>query len=271
MRALHLSLLLMSSALMVSVPAYAQRAPSLADRVATLEARANNTQANNDLLSQVTQLRSELTEQRELVEQLQNQIEKLKQSGSDQYIDLDGRLNRLEGGAAPVAPATSTVPATPPLAAGANAPSRAEAGPAVHGDRGALVQTGDERAAYDVAFDALRKGNYVDSASLFLSFLELYPNGVYAPNAMYWLGESYYVTQNYPLAMQQFQGLLDRYPTHDKAGGALLKLGLSEYGLGKMDAAERILAGVVSKYPGSDVARAADDRLKAIQLRRNLR
>ena len=141
----------------------------------------------------------------------------------------------------------------------------------MHGDVGAMAQTGDERAAYNVAFDALKGGNYADAAQLFLSFLELYPNGTYAPNALYWLGESYYVTQNYQLAGQQFRTLLGRYPTHDKAAGALLKLGLSEYGLGKVDEAERTLANVIAQYPGSDVARTADDRLKSMQLGRSIR
>ena len=268
MRAFHIPALLFSAALLAATPAHAQR-QSLADRVAALEARGNNSQANNDLLNQLTQLRGELSEQRELVEQLQNQIEQLKQSSRSQYLDLDGRLNRIEGGAAPAVPANAAKLATPPVSPPSAA--RTEAAPAMHGDAGAVAKAGDERAAYDVAFDALRKGNYVDSAQLFQSFLQMYPSGVYAPNALYWLGESYYVTGNYPLAMQQFQGLIERYPTHDKAAGALLKLGLSEYGLGKMDAAERTLGDEVSKYPGSDVARAADDRLKAIQLRRNLR
>ncbi len=74
---------------------------------------------------------------------------------------------------------------------------------------------------------------------------------MYAPNALYWLGESYYVTQNYALAQQQFQALLDRYPTHDKAAGALLKVGLSQYGLKQMDAAAATLAQVVQRLPGN--------------------
>jgi tol-pal system protein YbgF len=85
---------------------------------------------------------------------------------------------------------------------------------------------------------------------------------------LYWLGESYYVTQNYALAEQQFQALLDRYPTHDKAAGALLKVGLSQYGLKQMDAAEATLSQVIQRYPDSDAARTADDRLRAIQLGR---
>lgn len=269
-------LLVLAAALVVAAPAYAQHV-SLADRVAALEAKANNPQQNLDLLNKVSQQEAELRELRAQLEQLQNENEQLKQRGRDQYLDLDGRLNRLEGGATP-AP-VGTAPASPPLgnaapvAAPATTPApvvaaTAERSPSVHGDMGALSATGDERTAYNVAFDRLKAGEYADAAQLFTSFLQLYPSGVYAPNALYWLGESYYVTQNYALAAEQFRALLAQYPTHDKAPGALLKIGLCDYGLGKLPEAERTLGEVIAKYPGTDVARTADDRLRAIQLGR---
>ena len=117
-------------------------------------------------------------------------------------------------------------------------------------------------------FAATEFGQYVDSARLFSDFLQAYPSGAYAPNALYWLGESYYVTQNYQLAQVQFQSLYDRYPTHDKAPGAMLKIGLAQFGLKQVDAAERTLADVAARYPGTDAARTASDRLNAIQLSR---
>lgn len=246
--------------------AFAQR-QSLADRVATLEQQAAGNQGNTDLLNQIGQLRQDLTQLRGQVEQLQNENEQLKQRSRDQYLDLDGRIGRLEGGGATPPAATPPI-AVPPASAAPAATSSAggEAAPAVHGDAGALAQAGDERTAYNVAFNALKGGNYADAANLFTSFLQLYPSGVYAPNALYWLGESYYVTQNYKLAADQFTDLIGRYPTHDKAPGALLKLGLAQYGLGQVREAEATLQQVSSKYPGSDVARTADDRLRSIQL-----
>ena len=250
-------------------PAHAQR-QSLADRVAALETQAANDRGNTDLLNQIGQMRTELQQLRSQVEQLQHDNEQLKQTSRDQYLDLDGRLNRLEGGTPPVDPA-SAPPLAPPQASGPAVPASTERPPSVHGDVGAMASTGDERAAYNVAFDALKGGNYADAAQLFLSFLELYPNGAYTPNALYWLGESYYVTQNYQLAAQQFRTLLERYPTHDKASGSLLKLGLSEYGLGKTDEAERTLGDVIARYPTSEVARTADDRLRSMQLGRSIR
>lgn len=257
-----LPLLLAISA--AATPAFAQRA-SLADRVATLEARSNDNQANVDLLNQLTQLRSEVQALRAQVEELQQQNQQLQSTSKAQYLDLDGRLNRLEGAGPIVPPPASGAPAATAAPATA-APAVRDSAPAVYGDRGAIAQGAGERAAYDAAFNALKAGQYVQSAGLFQDFLEQYPGGSYAPNALYWLGESYYVTQNYSLAQQQFQSLLDRYPTHDKAPGALLKVGLSQYGAREYEAAERTLSEVTSRYPGTDAARTAADRLHAIQL-----
>lgn len=243
---------LLAAMLAASPLASAQRA-SLADRVAALEARNEGDQGGTELVNQITQLRSEVQELRGQIEQLQQQLEQAKQGQRSQYLDLDGRLNRLEGGgAAPVA----VVPSVSPVAAPAAAPLAPAGSPAGT----------DERVAYTHAFDALKGGDYAESARRFRDFIAAHPGGQYAPNALYWLGESYYVTQNYALAGEQFQALLDRYPAHDKAPGALLKLGLAQYGLKDYAGADATLNQVLQRYPGSDVARTADDRLRAMQI-----
>ena len=252
-----------AAALVAAAPASAQRV-SLADRVAVLEQRAADNRVNLDLLNQLTELRREVQALRSQVEELQQQNEQLKSTGRSQYLDLDGRLNRLEATGAP--PATPEGAAEPVGAAPAGGP--ADTPPTVHGDAGLIANAADERGAYDTAFAALKTGDYVQSAQLFQDFLRVYPEGVYAPNARYWLGESYYVTQNYEMAREQFQVLIDRYPTHDKAPGALLKIGLSQYGMRDLDGAEATLSQVSTRFPGTDAARTAEDRLHAIQLAR---
>src|SRR5690606_6748794 len=163
-------------------------------------------------------------------------------------------------------PATSAAPAP---AAGDAAPAAPAAGndaPRVHGDPGSLALGADERSAYETAFQSLKAGEYARSAEAFQAFLEAYPAGVYAPNAIYWLGESYYATGNYALAAEQFRALMGRYPTHDKAPGSLLKLGLAQFGDGQLREAQATLQQVEARYPGSDAARIAADRLRSIQL-----
>lgn len=252
--------ILLAAMLTASPLVSAQRA-SLADRVAALEQRAAGNQGATELVNQISQLRAEIQELRGQVEQLQQQLEQSKQGQRSQYLDLDGRLNRLEGGGA--APANAS-PASAPAASMPSTPSAAMP-PAAPASLAGL----DERGAYTTAFDALKSGDYVESSRRFRDFLAAYPSGQYAPNALYWLGESYYVTQNYALAGQQFQALLDRYPTHDKAPGALLKLGLAQYGLKDYPGADATLHQVLQRYPGSDVARTADDRLRAMQIAGN--
>ena len=253
------TILVLSAAMLASPLAVAQRA-SLADRVAALEQRAAGDQGATELVNQMTQLRSEVQELRGQIEELQQQLEQAKQGQRSQYLDLDGRLNRLEGGAAPASAAPSVSPSasTPPTASvGGIVPSEPVAG---------AMAGMDERSAYNFAFEALKGGDYVESSRRFRDFIGAFPSGQYAPNALYWLGESYYVTQNYALAGDQFRSLLDRFPTHDKAPGALLKLGLSQYGLKQYAAADATLRQVLQRYPNSDVARTADDRLRAMQI-----
>lgn len=254
-------------ALAFVAPASAQRV-STADRLTTLEQQLAAMRSGNlDLLNQVGELKTEVQSLRAQIEELQQQHDQYKQTGRAQYLDLDGRLNRLESATPQPVPAPQpALPATP--AAAAAQPTVQDTPPRVYGDASTLGKGADERTTYNVAFDLLKAGRYADSARSFQTFLEAYPDGTFTPNAMYWLGESYYVTQNYALAQEQFQTLLDRYPTHDKAAGALLKVGLCQYGLRQLDAAEATLAKVVARYAGSEAARTADDRLRAIQLSR---
>lgn len=255
--------LVAAAALVAAAPAFAQRM-SLAERVGLLEQQAGNNQATVDLLRQVNLLKEEVTSLRSQIEELSHEQEQLKGTTRAQYLDLDGRINQIEGGGSPAM--GPDAPVTPSTAA--SAPVPADSAPAIYGDAGKLEQGAGERTAYDAAFDALKNGQYAESARLFQSFLGHYPGGAYAPNALYWLGESYYVTQNYQLALDQFEALLQRYPTHDKAPGAMLKVGLSQQGLKQEDAAERTLTEVTNRYPGTDAARIATDRLGAIQLGR---
>ena len=74
--------------------------------------------------------------------------------------------------------------------------------------RAAPISAEAEKAAYDQAFQALKELRYADAAEEFQSFLDRFPNSEYSDNAQYWLGESYYVTRNYDIALSAFEELL---------------------------------------------------------------
>ncbi len=269
----------LAAALVAAASASAQRA-SLAERVERLEAQTasqNNAQANMETLNRLNALQQEVASLRGLVEQLQNENAQLKQGNREQYVDLDSRLSRLEGGAgtagAPAAPATSAAqpaatpentPAAPVAETGAE-PPRGVVADVANGAPAAADPAG-ERPMYDSAFQALRDGEYAEASRRFQAYLEAYPAGTLAPNAWYWLGESYYVTQNYDVALQAFQSLLQTFADSAKAPDALLKAGYCEFELGRSDVGEKTLRDVVARYPGSDAARLAQSRLRSLAL-----
>ncbi|MDD0927639.1 tol-pal system protein YbgF [Xylella fastidiosa subsp. multiplex] len=238
---------------------------SLADRVMALEQRASDPQVNIDLINQINDLRSQIRQMQGSIEEMQHGYEQLKQQSKDQYLDLDSRLKPIESGSVRE---PSRVPANPISQV---SPSHSNQPPNVHGDASALTISNEERIAYNVAFDALKNSKYADAAELFISFLQLYPNGVYTPNAIYWLGESYYAMHDFVSAEAQFRSLLSRYPTHDKASGSLLKEALCQANQGKNDDAQHSLEQVLSQYPGTDAARLAQERLQSMKLSQAMR
>ncbi|MEJ7747214.1 MAG: YbgF trimerization domain-containing protein, partial [Luteimonas sp.] len=141
--------IVIAAALAATAPVSAQR-QSLADRVSALEQRAASNQGNVDLLNQVTQLKNEVQALRSQIEELQQQNEQSKQGNRSQYLDLDGRLNRLEGsgGTSIRAPAASTA-TTPAVVNTAPAVAPASSEPMLYGDASAVAKNADERSAYN--------------------------------------------------------------------------------------------------------------------------
>jgi tol-pal system protein YbgF len=258
-----------------------------------------------DLVNQNNALQQQVQTLQGQVEELKHQLDEAKQRSKDQYIDLDSRIGRMEGHAPNGAPppgaganARDNAPPPdiqlgggngdqqppPPRNSARDVPQNARgnvgelredergdlnAPPPDRGggaqDRGAPADAAGEQPTYDAAFAALKDGRYAESARRFQSFLDQYPSSGLASNAYYWLGESYYVTQNYKIALQSFQTLLQRYPESQKAPDALLKVGYSQYELKQWDQAEATLNQVVQTYPDTTVAHLAQGRLRALK------
>jgi tol-pal system protein YbgF len=123
-----------------------------------------------------------------------------------------------------------------------------------------------EKESYDKAFQAMKELRYADAAEDFQSFLTQYPESEYADNAVYWLGESYYVTRNYDIALESFERLMDDYPDSPKVPDALLKVGYTHYELKQWDKARAALLQVQQDYPDTTLARLAESRLRSMKM-----
>ena len=264
-----------ASAMLFAVPALAQDSRlSLADRVARLEQQAQaQNQGGVGMVNQVQQLQAQVQQLQGQIEELQHQLQDLQDKSKAQYTDLDSRLGRLEGhGAGTNTPAAggSAAPASSGSAAAVPTnPAPATAATAASGSStpaSATASDANAQSAYDAAFKALRGGDYAQASRGFRSFIQQYPDNPLTPNAWYWLGESYYVTMNYPVALEAFQRLLSQFPQSEKAPDALLKVGYSQLELKQDAAGKATLQSVASKYPNSRAASLAQERLHRLQL-----
>lgn len=265
----------LASAMLFGLPATAQDTRlSLADRVARLEQQSQAQAGTTTLVNQVNDLQQQVAQLQGQIEELQHQNQQLQDSQKAQYADVDSRLGRIEkGGSAPqgqqpappaVQQGASTPPPGPQQSAAAQAAAASAAAPAAAGTASPPASS-DQQAAYDTAFKSLRGGDYVTASRGFRDFLIKYPDSPLAPNAYYWLGESYYVTMNYPVAIEAFQRLVKQYPQSDKVSDGLLKVGYCQIELKQQDAAIATLKQVTTKYPGTKAAGLAQERLRRLQ------
>ena len=247
--------LILSVTFLLAGPAVAQRA-SLADRVTALEQQSasqtqGNSQSNIELLNKTTQMQDEIRQLRASLEQLQNELEQAKQRTRDQYIDMDSRVSTLEGSGGTSRPksdsaATQSVPTT-------------HTAPA--------VSSPAETQAYQTAYNSLiKQGDAVAASRQFQDFLQNYPNSSLAPNAWYWLGESYYITNNYALALKSFSILNQQYPDSNKAPDAYLKTAYCHIEMKNTAQGKKELEQLIARYPNSPVADMARGRLRGLSL-----
>ena len=240
---------------------------SLADRVTQLEQHAQNKDQNGiGMVNQMQQLQAQMQQLQGQIEELQHSQQQLDDKNKAQYGDIDARLGRLESGNA--GPATSRPPASSPPAPPQNNPAAAVPAVAASAPPAAANNAAADpgaAAAYDVAFKAIRAGDYVSASRDFRGFIQKYPSDTLTPNAFYWLGESYYATMNYPVAVEAFQHLLTQFPQSEKAPDALLKLGYCQVELKQLPQAKVTLTAVGTKYPGSKAASLAKERLRQMQ------
>lgn len=209
------------------------------DRLDRVEQQVTKTESVAD---QLRQLQEEVQTLRGMVEMNEHQIKVLTDRQRDLYADLDSRINELKTEGTPKSPAGSAAPVKPQASAA-------------------------EKSLYSSAYELMQEKQYSDSITAFNQYLKKYPNGQYAPNALYWMGETQLIGKDLDAAEQAFKNVLAQYPTHQKSADALLKLGYVYEAGGQKDKAVKTLNEVAQKYPGSSLAKIAEQRIQQIKNR----
>lgn len=218
-----------------------QRMQALEERVGELARKVDN--LNFAAQSQgVSSLQAEVRNLRGDVEKLSYDVQTSNKRSQELYQDLDRRLTKLENEGRARLSMEPKIAQPPPVPA-----------------------SQEEESAYLAAFDKLKAAKYDDAIAGFRDQLTRWPQGQYADNAWYWMGESYYVKRDYDAALEAFRTLLKTFPSSPKAPDALLKTGMAQADKKQKDDARATLQKVVADYPGSNAASLARQRLEQLK------
>lgn len=198
------------------------------------------------------------------LEALKQQIEEL----TDRLNDMDRRVARLQDSqyAAPLPPPAlpKTDPGTgqpPGEPSRQSKPAKVPEPPPVLPGTPGISPT----SAYNLAYNDYLNGRYELAITGFERFLKDFPTTSLAPNAHYWIGESYYSLKDYPKASQAFDVVVHEYPRSEKVAPALFKLGLAAAETGDPLKARTYLKRVIEEFAASNEAKLAKNKLAELR------
>ena len=194
---------------------------------------------------QMQQLQQEVMRLNGKVEELSHEVNTLREQNLQRYMDLDKRL----GSGQPAAGSSSST------SGAASADGSTAAPPPPARSSSGVAQPGEEQA-YRASYALVQGRQFEQAITSFKQFLQSYPDGQYAANAHYWLGELYLVLDPPDLesARQSFALLLSQYPENSKAPDALYKLGKVQFLKGNREKAREYLDLVITQYQGTNDA-----------------
>lgn len=230
-----------------------------------------------DLVNTVTQLQQQVRGLQGQLEVQAHQIDQLTQAQKNIYQQLENKSpanSAINGAAAALTTATVATTATTPKnndgvsvkpnAATTTATSKAAASAAGTTAAAATTTSTDDKqkAIYDGAYELITKQQYSDASVGMSNYLSQYPNGDYAANAHYWLGEIGLVGGDLPSAQTHFQAVVTQFPSSPKIADAQLKLGYIYYQQGKWALARQTLESLIKQHPNTSAATLATQRLQ---------
>jgi len=245
-----------------------------------------------ELMNQVEAVNVEIKRLRGELEVLTNALDNAQRRQKDMYLDLDTRLRRLEGSGtegaaqqrqdkshaelearvkrleAALLARESAVGAEPPPAAAVPAPTPPvpPTAPSVQQPAapGAAAEAASPRRAYDAALATYRAGDYQGAIAAFDAFVKRFPRDPLAPNAQYWIGDSWFNLRDFRAAANAQQALITGYPDSTKVPDAMLNLSSAQAALGEGPASRKTLEDVIARFPQTDAAEKARARLSKL-------
>lgn len=116
---------------------------------------------------------------------------------------------------------------------------------------------------YEASLAQLRRGSLTTARLGLREMLRAHPSSDRAPDALYFIGQSY-ASENPDSAAAYYGQVAEKYPQSPRAASAVYNLGLLAERRKDTARAREAFQRVVQSYPQSDEAALARDRLKAL-------
>jgi tol-pal system protein YbgF len=130
-------------------------------------------------------------------------------------------------------------------------PQATAAPPTTQAATGPVLPEGDAASRYKHAFSYLMRHDYDTAEIAFREFVDGHGDDPLAGNAMYWLGETYYVREMFAESAVTFAEGYERYPGSPKTADNLLKLSFSLARLNRVEDACVALAQLSDEFPNA--------------------
>ena len=253
----------------------ADRAADRAAQQRQFEQLIVRTQAVLDSLSgQNTRMRADFANRLLAVDRQLVQIQALGGQSQQQIRDLQRQIEQraaeareAEAEAQPVVVATDTSTVTTPVRPTRPRADTTRAAPTrpqtPTRPRGEGAPTADE--AYDAALGAFRRGSLATAREGFQEFLRIAPSDERAPDAQFYVGETY--SRDPDAAIAAYQRVVDRWPSSARAPMALLRIARLQIARGERAEARARLNQILRSYPRSDEAEEARSQLDRLGTR----
>ena len=123
-----------------------------------------------------------------------------------------------------------------------------------------------EPTLFDIGYKNFNDGNYAQARQNFRSYLREEPKAKQAPDATFWIADSYYKEGLYEESILEYQRLIDVYPRDPRVPLAYLKQGMGLMKLNKNEEAKLFFQTLIDKYPDSPEADESRKKISDLEL-----
>jgi len=211
--------------------------------------------------ARLVELQTSMTELLERIDVLNDRMSRLESAAAASPVTVSRTVEQPE----PLAPQPIAATSSPAPSAAAPDSSPRSPAPAPTASMSQPLLGARIANSYRGALELYGKNKFADARKAFQQVYDADPGGELADNALYWIGETYFVQNNHQEAMRYYLRVTKEYADQNKAPDALFKIGVTHEKTGDLALARQAFDECIRRYPYASAAASARLELKRIK------